>query len=148
MLHGTMNLKFSCYNVCSASTFMNRPKVQSCSHPDGICNKTCIYIPLTIKQSNFHLCVCTVPVCLAVPVSVQPAALSVTALSVTKSSVTEPSVSGACALACTFCKTFCKPNTMLCQSCCCCCSFLSAHSLYQQAVFFAAWDLFCCSVNL
>jgi hypothetical protein len=58
------------------------------------------------------------------------------------------SVSAACALACTTCKTFCKPTTIRCHSCCMCHSFPSAHILYRPAVFFAARYLFCSSVNL
>ena len=96
-------------------------------------SNTCTYIKLNNKQCNFQLGVCTVPVCLAVIVSVHPAALS---------------VSAACALAYTTCKTFCKPTTMHCHSCCMCCSFPSAHSLYRWAVFFAARYLFCSSVSL
>jgi hypothetical protein len=92
--------------------------------------------------------VCTVPECLAVPVSAHPAALSVTALSVIALSVTTLPVSAAIALTCTTCKTFYKPTTLRCHSCCLRRSFPTAHSLYQQAVFFAAQYLFCNSVNL
>jgi len=37
--------------VCSAATFMNRPAVQSCSHPHDICNKRKMFSPQT--DSNF-----------------------------------------------------------------------------------------------